>query len=99
MPAVTTGACPMYLAEVEAPEFERSEAAPQRRPSNRWESFPFSRLSHHGAACCETARHWVIAMDFAQLNGADLSSGPRWLRAKYKRGPPPWPTHSCAAAK
>jgi hypothetical protein len=89
----------MYLAEVEAPEGERADAAPVRRPSDRWESFPFSQLSHHGAACCETARHWVVAMDFAQLNGADLSSGPRWLRARYKWGPSSWPMHWCEVVK
>jgi hypothetical protein len=89
----------MYLAEVDAPAPERTDAAPERRVSDRWESFPFSRLSHHGAACCDTARHWVVAMDFAQLNGADLSSGPRWLRTKYKWGPSAWPMHWCEVVK
>src|SRR4028118_749510 len=99
MPAVTTGACLMYLAEVEAPEVERADAAPRRRPSDRWGSFRLTPTPHHGAACCETARQWLVAMDFAQLNGADLSSGPRWLRAKYKWGPSAWPMHWCEVVK
>jgi hypothetical protein len=38
-------------------------------------------------------------MDFAQLNGGGLTSGPRWLRQKYKWGPSPWPMHWCEAVK
>jgi hypothetical protein len=90
----------MYLAEADAALLAREDRpAPQALPSDRWESFPFSRLSHHGAACCETAREWVLGMDFAQLNGADLASGPRWLRVKYKWGPSPWPMHWCEVVK
>jgi hypothetical protein len=66
-------------------------------PSDRWEHFPFSSLSHHGAACCDVAREWVIANDFAQLNGGDLLTGPRWIRQKYEWGPSPWPMHWCEA--
>jgi hypothetical protein len=66
-----------------------------RSPTDRWNDFPHSELSHHGAACCDIAREWLRAMDFAQLNGAQLSSGPRWLRAKYKWGPSEWPMHWC----
>ena len=63
-------------------------------PGARWEHFPISDIAHHGASCCELARDWVGAMDFAQLNGADLASGPRWLRARYEWGPSAWPTHT-----
>jgi hypothetical protein len=91
----------MYLVEADGAVAERSEtqAAPAPRPSDRWEAFPYSRLSHHGRACCDIAREWVIGMDFAQLNGGDLTSGPRWLREKYKWGPSPWPMHWCEAVK
>jgi hypothetical protein len=68
-------------------------------PSTRWETFPYSCIAHHGEACCDVAREWVLAYDFAQLNGADPLSGPRWLRQKYKWGPSPWPMHWCEAVE
>jgi hypothetical protein len=91
----------MYLAEADSALAERPDEriASAPLPSDRWQAFPFSSLSHHGQACCETARLWVVAMDFAQLNGAPLESGPRWLRHKYKWGPSPWPMHWCEAVK
>jgi len=91
----------MYLVEADGAVAERggTQTAPAPRPSDRWESFPPSRLSHHGKACCDIAREWVVGMDFAQLNGGDLTSGPRWLREKYKWGPSPWPIHWCEAVK
>ena len=87
----------MYLVEAKADLAERAEErlSLTPSPSARWEDFPYSHLSHHGEACCDIAREWVVDMDFAQLNGADLTSGPRWLRAKYKWGPSPWPMHWC----
>jgi hypothetical protein len=91
----------MYLVEANtAPSQALDEhRAPGWLPSERWEDFPYSTLSHHGGACCEIAREWVLAMDFAQLNGADLSSGPRWLRARYTWGPSPWPMHWCEVVR
>jgi hypothetical protein len=90
----------MYLAEAEARIDVRPETdSPAPLASDRWQDFPHSAFSHHGQACCEIARQWVTAMDFAQLNGADLTSGPRWLRAKYKWGPSPWPMHWCEVVK
>jgi len=83
----------MYLVEANAGHPQH--LAPERLPSDRWENFPYSCLSRHDEACCEIARDWVQAMDFAQLNGADLTSGPRWLRARYKWGPSSWPMHWC----
>ena len=90
----------MYLAEAETRIDIRPEGA-GRAPlaSDRWNDFPHSALSHHGEACCEIARQWVSLMDFAQLNGTDPTSGPRWLRAKYKWGPSPWPMHWCEVVK
>ncbi|HEX8482169.1 MAG TPA: hypothetical protein VF650_09720 [Allosphingosinicella sp.] len=90
----------MYLAEAEARIDVRPDSGePAPLPSDRWSEFPNSVLSHHGTACCEIARQWVTAMDYAQLNGAELTSGPRWLRAKYKWGPSPWPMHWCEVVK
>ena len=66
-------------------------------PSDRWQTFPFSCLSHHGETCCDIAREWVIANDYAELNGGDLLSGPRWMREKYEWGPSAWPLHWCEA--
>jgi hypothetical protein len=76
-----------------------TDRAPSALPSDRWEHFPYSQLSHHGCACCDIAHEWVVAMDYAQLNGADLSSGPRWLRARYKWGPSSWPMHWCEVVR
>lgn len=91
----------MYLAEAETALARGAETRPDPAPlpSDRWAEFPHSRLSHHNEACCEIARQWVVAMDFAQLNGGDLASGPRWLRERYKWGPSPWPMHWCEAVK
>jgi hypothetical protein len=80
----------------------RGEAATEvavagSRLGHRWNEFPFSPLSHHEEACCDVARDWVIANDFAQLNGSDRLSGPRWLRQLYKWGPSSWPLHWCEA--
>jgi hypothetical protein len=91
----------MYLVEAE----ERVEVRLEERlvkarlPSDRWQEFPHSTLSHHGTACCNIAREWVVATDFAMLNGGDLSTGPRWLRQRYKWGPSPWPMHWCEAVE
>ena len=86
----------MFLVEANAALPQRDEElAPERLPSARWQHFPYSCFSHHGDACCEVAREWVLANDFAQLNGGDLSTGPRWLRQKYEWGPSSWPMHWC----
>lgn len=73
------------------------DAAPGSDHVARWEAFPLSHLGHHGRECCDIARHWLRAMDFAQLNGGELASGPRWVREKYEWGPSQWPLHWCEA--
>jgi len=85
----------MYLAaaELRLDLLEREDSLPLA--SERWQHFPYSCFSHHNAACCEVAREWIIANDFAQLNGGDLRTGPRWLRQKYEWGPSLWPMHWC----
>ena len=87
----------MYLVADNGEPVQEEGDAPRQCPSARWENFPFSSLWHHGQACCDIAREWVIANDFAQLNGGDLLSGPRWLREKYQWGPSAWPLHWCDA--
>ena len=86
----------MYLAAAELrPDLLEREELQDALPSARWQHFPFSCLSHHGEACCDVAREWILANDFAQLNGGDLLTGPRWLRQKYEWGPSAWPMHWC----
>jgi hypothetical protein len=65
----------------------------------KWQNWPHSAISHHGAACCRVAREWVVSMDYAQLGGGSLLAGPRWLRSKYKWGPSQWPIHWCEAVR
>lgn len=91
----------MYLVGADADTAEARDELVVRapRPSERWLDFPYSQLSHHKAACCDIARDWVLAMDFGQRSDADLSSGPRWLRQRYKWGPSPWPMHWCEAVR
>lgn len=86
----------MYLDRAEAlDEIRVADTAPALPATARWHGFPHSEPSHHGEACCDIARHWVAAMDFAQLNGGDRLSGPRWLRERYEWGPSPWPIPFC----
>jgi hypothetical protein len=59
--------------------------------------FPNSYISHHGDACCDIAHDWLLAYDFAQLNGGDLLTGPRWMREHMTWGPSAWPIHWCEA--
>jgi hypothetical protein len=74
---------------------EADAAAPAAAPGGKWETFPNSHISHHGAACCDIAHEWLIAFDFAQLNGGDKLTGPRWLRERSTWGPSAWPVHWC----
>jgi hypothetical protein len=61
--------------------------APASLPGGKWQTFPNSRISHHGAACCEIAHAWLLAFDFAQLNGGNRLAGPRWMREHSTWGP------------
>lgn len=65
----------------------------------RWQHFPASVIAHHGRRCCRIAREWIFSMDYSQLNGEHLLSGPRWLRRKFKWGPSPWPLRWCEAVE
>jgi hypothetical protein len=76
-----------------------NRAANQRLPWSRWENQPFSQISHHKAACCEAAREWLLARDFAETNGASPMTGPRWLRNVYEWGASGWTIFWCQAVK
>lgn len=65
----------------------------------KWRDFPASRISHHGAMCCEIAREWLLSMDFSQLNGGSRLTGPRWIRERYDWGPTQWQIHWCEAVE
>ena len=80
------------LVEVNESDFVDVSAAVEK-----WQHFPASVLSHHGQACCQMAREWVLSMDYSQLNAASPHTGPRWLRQKYRWGPSSWPIHWCEA--
>lgn len=95
----------MYLVEAKdqasAVEGQRGATvnltAPAASPGGKWQYFPNSHISHHGAACCDIAHEWLIAFDFAQLDGGDVLSGPRWMREHSAWGPSAWPIHWCEA--
>lgn len=80
------------VVEVNESDFVDVSAAVEK-----WQHFPASVLSHHGQACCQMAREWVLSMDYSQLNAASPYTGPRWLRQKYTWGPSSWPIHWCEA--
>ena len=65
----------------------------------KWENWPASTISHHGEACCRVAREWVLSIDYAQLGGGSLLTGPRWIRHRYPWGPSRWPIHWCEAVR
>lgn len=66
---------------------------------DKWQDFPISKISHHGQMCCETAREWLSAMDFSQLNAGSSLTGPRWIRQKYNWGPTRWQIHWCEVVR
>lgn len=72
-------------------------AAAAKTVFEKWRDFPFSRISHHGQICCETAREWLNAMDFSNLNGDSILTGPRWIRQRYDWGPTKWQVYWCEA--
>lgn len=73
------------------------ETKPQISEFAKWEDFPPSKIGHHGTACCETAREWLFAMDYSNLCGSSILTGPRWIRQRYEWGPTKWMIHWCEA--
>jgi hypothetical protein len=49
--------------------------------------------------CCEVTREWLTAMDFSELGGADVLTGPRWLRQRFNWGCSTFPIYWCEAIK
>ena len=86
--------------EISAPlvvaDYVATGRAPVYQPWVDWEP---SRISHHGSACCEIAREWIVHTDFASLNGANRLAGPRWLRHKFEWGPGTYPIYWCELPK
>jgi hypothetical protein len=76
-----------------------AKAAAPVAPFEAWKDFPHSHMSHHGKACCETAREWFLSMDHALLAGESSLTGPRWIRSRYDWGPSAHPIHWCEAVK
>jgi hypothetical protein len=59
-----------------------------------WTGWAPSTLSHHGEACCTTARAWFRAMNRSLWRGHD---GPGWIARRFPWGPTRWPLHWCEA--
>jgi hypothetical protein len=89
----------MYLARVETEVLQDAEVPEVVSCTAKWDSWPASSISHHGAACCDVAREWVLATDFSLLADTSPLTGPRWLRQRYPWGPSPWPLHWCEAVE
>jgi hypothetical protein len=88
----------MSLAEGKI-EFDETDFADTSAAMQKWQYFPASTISHHGAQCCHLAREWVLSTDYSQLNAGNPLTGPRWLRLKYTWGPSTWPIHWCEAVE
>lgn len=82
-----------FSAATAVPAFEK------KRIFDKWAVWQPSQISHHGKICCEVAREWLTATDFAELNGDHLSTGPRWLRQKFNWGASKFPIYWCEAVR
>lgn len=89
----------MSLAAVENRVLPVTEIAAIDRAVDHWQTFPASDILDHGAACCRIARVWLRRMDASLLNGEDATTGPRWIRQRFKWGPSSWPIHWCEAVE
>ena len=65
----------------------------------KWFDWHPSQISHHGKMCCEMSREWMTAMDFSELNGGDVLTGPRWLRQRFNWGCSTFPIFWCEAVR
>jgi hypothetical protein len=89
----------MYLDAVSQQSVYNEKYGANPPAFDKWRDFPVSRISHHGRRCCELAREWIFAMDYSQLNGAGILTGPRWLRQRFTWGPTSWQIHWCEAVR
>ncbi|MFN6963691.1 MAG: hypothetical protein ACK4S4_07990 [Pyrinomonadaceae bacterium] len=78
-------------------EFAIAAPAVEREPFEPWRDWQVSTISHHGAECCEIARHWLVATDHSSLCGAAPTTGPRWLRTRWRWGASKFPIYWCDA--
>lgn len=88
----------MYLDAVrheETPVYDAGAGHCGREIYGAWEHWQPARVSHHGQACCEIVKEWIIATDQSLLNGGNDLTGPRWLRHRYEWGPTRYPIHWC----
>lgn len=88
----------MYLGAVSSEDesaFDTGSANGGREVFDSWEDWEPARVSHHGKACCEIVREWIIATDQSLLSGSSELTGPRWLRNRYEWGPTRYPIHWC----
>lgn len=61
----------------------------------QWHTRPASRISHHGGACCEQARAWLLTLDRSRRAAEPQLSGPKWIVQQYPWGPSDWPIYWC----
>jgi hypothetical protein len=78
---------------------DSGEAVKAKPVFEKWRHFPVSKFSRHDADCCKIARQWLLAMDFSQLNGGSVLTGPRWIRQRYDWGPTKWRIYWCEAVE
>ena len=94
----------MYLDAARSTEIQSYDAGASTDGGNcslyaLWEHWQPARVSHHGQACCEIVKEWIIATDQSLLNGGDELTGPRWLRQRFEWGPTRYPIHWCEIGK
>lgn len=89
----------MYLAEVKVGPHAKETDVEFMAAIRKWRDWSPSTISHHGHACCDVAREWILATDYSQLSAGARLTGPRWLRETYSWGPSAWPIHWCEAVK
>ena len=75
--------------------FEDRDEEREPRVFDTWKDWEPSRIAHHGRACCEISREWIINTDLSSLNGANPLTGPRWLRHRFEWGPGTYPLYWC----
>ena len=96
----------MYLDAVSAPiEAFTTETivtmpkAAREAPYAPWQDWPPAHVSHHGDACCEIARDWIVATDYGALAGDSVLTGPRWICSRFKWGASSYPVTWCEAVR
>lgn len=90
----------MFLDTVNINGNQQLNKIAAKKPSfAEWEHMPYTCISHHGSACCESAKTWFISMDYSLLNGSSPFTGPRWIRHRYEWGPTKHPIHWCEAVR